>query len=921
MTLTRTPRARSALITTLVMALALPLSAGPVYAAPPDDLPTFGYQGEITSPTTTKYSPTDEWIFPSVFHAGAHLENPLGEWYLYTAPHDNPGGIIMFYADSLEGPWTEYGDGTAPLIANTWSPNYNVSHVSTPEPVWHEDTQTMVMYFHGENSTTRWATSTDGITFSYGGVALNAAQVGGTVNAVGYARVFPHPDPDSDYAWAMFFMSTEDGGAGLSGRRTIRLAESHDGFTWSVAPHYIVEPGEAEGANVSSANLWEWNGQLYVIYHATSGKIHARTIDDTLRHVGAESFVLHESSGLGEDIGRTAAPEIITHDGETYLFYEGGARLGAAIRWAKAGADVHIPLPFGGFIEDPDNPVYEECAAPGSDEFSGDTIDSDIWTRVVRPAQSAHQVVGGELRIPTYSGGVTAAPLLLQELPDDPWQVTTKVTINPQQTFQQAGLILYGSDSRYAKLDMARATPGRSIELVYHTGTSRTNQSLVAVFQNDIWLRLTSDGTSIRASVSYDGQVFERYGSEISVADAGFTHVGPFAFRGNGATQITAAFDWFRFSPSADDYTDCRGVDPGLDTTALEERLDEARAIDLDAYTAGTAQAVRIAIADAEAVLGDPADQQQIDEAFDALGAAIAALELVGDDLTVAASLTPGVPDGDDGWYRGPVSVTITAAGGDGTPEIDYRLDGDWISYVTPIVIDDDGEHELSYRARSGSETTDRTVDIAIDTTAPTVSATVSERSLSLVGSDVTSGIASLEYRIGSGNWSAYSAPIDVGDGAVTVTYRATDRAGNMSAVGSSAFAAIGGPSVQVTPSRLVAGETATVTGSGFLPATDLEVWLHSTPRLVGVVTTGGSGSFSLTFIVPADLSVGEHRIEVRDAATGTLLAARGGLMAAAPGGLAESGLEFPLIPNVLGLLLIMCGVTFSMTRRSRRSA
>lgn len=120
-------------------------------------LPQFGYGGEVTVADELDYAPTGEFIFPSVFHAGEHLADPLGEWYLYYAPHENPGGISFVYADSLAGPWTEYDAN--PVVSNVWAPNYSVPHVSSPEVVWNEQEQQMFLYFHGDNTTTRYATS------------------------------------------------------------------------------------------------------------------------------------------------------------------------------------------------------------------------------------------------------------------------------------------------------------------------------------------------------------------------------------------------------------------------------------------------------------------------------------------------------------------------------------------------------------------------------------------------------------------------------------------------------------------------------------------------------------------------------------------------------------------------------------------
>ncbi|KAM5343853.1 hypothetical protein ACJ41O_012390 [Fusarium nematophilum] len=298
-------------------------------ASPPDGWPVWKYQGVITDKDHLKYNPTNEFIFPSVFHAGAHLDEPLGEWYLYYAPHENPGGISLLYSDDLEGPWTEYDDN--PVIKNVWQPHYSVPHVSSPEASWNDQAGRLFVYFHGDNTQTRWAETDNGVDFDYGGIAVDNAMGGPNVTETSYARVFPHPNPSSKYAYAMFYMGNEKDNI-----RRIRLAESRNGEDWDVDPDYVVEGGPEEGDNLSGGNFWEWEGQSYVIYHGSSGKMYARTIDHTLRDVGSQPIVFYQSSGVGSDTGRVAAPDPITYQGKTYLFYESGARLRGTIAWAKA---------------------------------------------------------------------------------------------------------------------------------------------------------------------------------------------------------------------------------------------------------------------------------------------------------------------------------------------------------------------------------------------------------------------------------------------------------------------------------------------------------------------------------------------------------------------------------------------------------
>src|SRR5665648_516772 len=79
------------------------------------------------------------------------------------------------------------------------------------------------------------------------------------------------------------------------------------------------------------------------------------------------------------------------------------------------------------------------------------------------------------------------------------------------------------------------------------------------------------------------------------------------------------------------------------------------------------------------------------------------------------------------------------------------------------------------------------------DTVAPEVAAVVDveARTVALTATDTESGVETVEYRVGDGAWTAYAAPIAVGDGAVTVFFRATDVAGNVSAEASVDVAAV----------------------------------------------------------------------------------------------------------------------------------
>ncbi|MFJ4232200.1 DUF1349 domain-containing protein [Cellulosimicrobium cellulans] len=601
------PRRRRRVATAAVVALAAMVAAGavaPAVAAPSptalapapvgataadapsaSDLPVFEYRGVITDKESMIYNPTDEFIFPSVFHAGAYLDDPLGEWYLYYAPHDSPGGISLMYADSLEGPWTEYAHN--PIVANEWLPFYErVSHVSSPDVLWDDAADEVLLYFHGENSTTRWATSNDGVTFDDSGVAVTNADGGAGTTETSYARVVEHPDPESGYRFAMTYMQNR-----TDNIRRIKVAESVDGKAWDVRPDPLVVPDAATGTNVSGGNLWEWEGQLYVVYHGSTGITFARTLDPTMTQVGPR-WELHKASGVGEDTGRVAAPEIVTDGDETYLFYESGDRLGATIAWAQRDPDAVRPPEPG---QDPD-PLREQCSGAASDEFDGTTLDPARWS-VVRAGTARHELVDGALHVPAYPTGVAGASLPLQAVPDGPWEVTTAVSVSPTERFQQGGLLLYRDDANYAKLDLVHGSLGPRVEFIWRqNGTDRNTgfDSVVppAGLGETFWLRLASDGSAVQASVSVDGVEFAPWGRTVDVAALGATGVGPFAMRGSATPpEIVASFDWFRWTPTAEEAAACDDDAPVVEVQAVTRCLAGRAYVAVTARNEGEAAA------------------------------------------------------------------------------------------------------------------------------------------------------------------------------------------------------------------------------------------------------------------------------------------------------------------------------------------
>ncbi|WP_199736327.1 hypothetical protein [Micromonospora sp. HM5-17] len=321
---------------------AAPAGTAALVAATGFDFPAFTYRDNAFDKSTLAYNPTNEFIFPSVIRAADYFANPLGTYYLYYAPHERPGGIALAYADSIDGPWTEYP--LNPLISNTWLPHYpTVSHVSSPHAVWIEEERKLFLYFHGENSITRYATSTDGIHFEYGGTAVSRdASTGGETS---YARVFEQAVPRLGTRYLMLFMdnptAAPPGPTGPVSRR-IRWAVSNDARNWVIQPQPIVTPQGVEGPNASGPFFLRWQGRNLVIFHAADGNMHAVDVGEDFDqeiHLG----IVHDSMSTAPDLGRSAAPTFYVDGRTMHMYYEAGGRLAATIGHAVATLDEPVP--------------------------------------------------------------------------------------------------------------------------------------------------------------------------------------------------------------------------------------------------------------------------------------------------------------------------------------------------------------------------------------------------------------------------------------------------------------------------------------------------------------------------------------------------------------------------------------------------
>ncbi|MFF2277796.1 endonuclease/exonuclease/phosphatase family protein [Agromyces sp. NPDC058126] len=70
-------------------------------------------------------------------------------------------------------------------------------------------------------------------------------------------------------------------------------------------------------------------------------------------------------------------------------------------------------------------------------------------------------------------------------------------------------------------------------------------------------------------------------------------------------------------------------------------------------------------------------------------------------------------------------------------------------------------------------------------------------------------------------------------------------------------------PAIELGAGSVAAGATVDVSGSGFGPAAELRVELHSTPVVLGTATADEAGAFRSTMTIPADTAPGAHTLVV----------------------------------------------------------
>ena len=112
---------------------------------------------------------------------------------------------------------------------------------------------------------------------------------------------------------------------------------------------------------------------------------------------------------------------------------------------------------------------------------------------------------------------------------------------------------MYAGDDNWASVHMIYAGGSRDIEFIYENAATRatrrpTSPAAAGGRAADYWVRITSDGSTLNASYSFDGETFIPVGRPADISSGRPADRAGRAVR-RGADLPDAFFDWIRFYP------------------------------------------------------------------------------------------------------------------------------------------------------------------------------------------------------------------------------------------------------------------------------------------------------------------------------------------------------------------------------------
>jgi alpha-L-arabinofuranosidase/regulation of enolase protein 1 (concanavalin A-like superfamily) len=236
------------------------------------------------------------------------------------------------------------------------------------------------------------------------------------------------------------------------------------------------------------------------------------------------------------------------------------------------------------------------------------------------------------------------------------------------------------------------------------------------------------------------------------------------------------------------------------------------------------------------------------------------------------------VGEGVNGWYADPATVRVTASDDRSVERLEVSLDdGAWTRLSGSsgeVKVSGDGTHTVEVRAvdAAGNVGEIRPLVVGIDATAPVTRATFDavSRTVTLTAADSGSGVERVEYRLGEGDWTTYTQPVQIGAAATTLDHRAADRLGRVEEAGRLEVPAAGAQLAESVTAAVVAESPVRL---GRSVRVDVTVSSQGTTPTGAVTLVDASGTLATatlvegraTLAIPSTrLGVGSHTLTVR---------------------------------------------------------
>lgn len=213
-----------------------------------------------------------------------------------------------------------------------------------------------------------------------------------------------------------------------------------------------------------------------------------------------------------------------------------------------------IPVEVMAFLET-DNLTKEDATTNlYNDEF--DQLPLDPKWKWVREDQThwSFKTSPGYLQILTQQKDlwhtINTAPLLLQPLSTDDFEIVTKIVMAPNENYQQGGLILYGNDDNHFRLTYGYFDR-RGFEFSKEINGQFESIILPAPSGDNFYLRISKSGENFSGYYSSDGSewiIVGKYSdTKIAIAQIGLT-----AFGSASSTKTSVDFDFFHVTCGTD---------------------------------------------------------------------------------------------------------------------------------------------------------------------------------------------------------------------------------------------------------------------------------------------------------------------------------------------------------------------------------